>query len=70
MYKLVNGLLPDVMNELYTTNDQIHNHFTRQCNFFHINKGHSNFYAKKEALEIYVRESGTPYRKKCMVMCQ
>ena len=36
------GLMPDVMNELYTTNDQIHNHFTRQCNFFHINKGHSN----------------------------
>ena len=24
MYKLVNGLLPEVMNELYTTNDQIH----------------------------------------------
>ena len=23
MYKLVNGLLPEVMNELYTTNDQI-----------------------------------------------
>ena len=33
MYKLVNGLLPDVMNELYTTNHQIHSHFTRQCNF-------------------------------------
>ena len=42
MYKLVNGLLIDVMNELYTTNDKIHNHFTRQCNFFHINNGHSN----------------------------
>ena len=26
MYKLVNGLLPEVMNELYTTNDQIHDH--------------------------------------------
>ena len=46
MYKLVNGLLPDVMNELYTTYDQIHNHFTRQCNFFHINKEHSNVYAR------------------------
>ena len=34
MYKLFNELFPDVMNELYTTNDQIHNHFTRQCNFF------------------------------------
>ena len=46
MYELVNGLLPDVMNELHTTNDQIDNHFTRQCNFFHINKGHSNVYAR------------------------
>ena len=45
MYKLVNGLLPDMMNELYTTNEQIHNHFTKQCNFFHINKGQSNVYA-------------------------
>ena len=27
MYKLVIGLLPEVMNELYTTNDQIHDHF-------------------------------------------
>ena len=34
MYKLVNGLLPEVMNELYTTNDQIHDHFTRQYHFF------------------------------------
>ena len=46
MCKRVNGLLPDVMNELYTTNDQIHNHFARQCDFFHINKGHSNVYAR------------------------
>ena len=36
MYKLVNGLFPDVMKELCTTNDQIHTHFTRQCNFFFI----------------------------------
>ena len=39
MYKLVSGLLPEVMNELYTTNDQIHYHITRQYHFFHINKG-------------------------------
>ena len=45
MYKLVNGLLPEVMNELYTTNDQIHDHFTRQYIFFHIiNKGRYNVY--------------------------
>ena len=30
LYKLVNGLLPEVMNELYTTTDQIHDHFTRK----------------------------------------
>ena len=32
MYKLVkiNGRLPEVMKELYSTNDQIHDHFTRQ----------------------------------------
>ena len=46
MYKLVNGILPEVMNELYTTNDQIHDHFTRQYNFIHINKGHSNVYTR------------------------
>ena len=46
MYKLVNGILLDVMNKLYTTNDQIHNHFTRQCNCFHINRGHSKVYAR------------------------
>ena len=40
MYKLVNGLLPEVMNELYTTNDQIHDHL------FHINKGCSNVYTR------------------------
>ena len=44
MYKLVNG--PEVMNELYTTNDQIHFHFTRQYFFLHINKGRSNVYTR------------------------
>ena len=38
MYKLVIGLLPEVMNELYTTNDQIHDHFTRQYHFSIIRK--------------------------------
>ena len=46
VYKLVNGLLPEVMNELYTINDQIHDHFTRQYDFPHINKGHSNVYTR------------------------
>ena len=42
MYKLVIGLLPEVMNKLYTTND----HFTRQYNYFHINKGRSKVYTR------------------------
>ena len=36
MYKLVNGFLPEVMKELYTTNDQKHDHFTRHYIFFFI----------------------------------
>ena len=47
MYKLVNGLLPEVINELYTTNDLIHNPFTRQYHVFHINKGRSNVYTRR-----------------------
>ena len=46
MYKHVNGLLPEVMNKLYVTNNQIHNHFTRQHHLFHISKGRTNVYAK------------------------
>ena len=68
MYKLVNGLLPDVMNELYTTNDQIHNHFTRQSKLFHINKGHSNVYARSFG-NISPR-IWNALEKKMMLMCQ
>ena len=46
MYKHVNGLLPEEMNKLYVTNNQIHNHFTRQHHLFHTSKGHTNVYAK------------------------
>ena len=46
MYKHVNGLLPEVMNTLYVTNNQIHNHFNRQDHLFHTSKGHKNVYAK------------------------
>ena len=46
MYKLGNGLLPDVMNEFDTSNDQIHDHFTRQYMFCHINEGRSNVYTR------------------------
>ena len=46
MYKLVNCLLPEVMNKLYTTNVQIHDYFTWQYHVFHINKGRSNVYTR------------------------
>ena len=62
MYTLVIVLLPEVMNELYTTNDQIHDHFTRQDNFFNNNKGRSMF--TQDALVILVREFGMLYRQK------
>ena len=63
----MNGLLPDVMNELYTTNDQIHNHFTRQCYFVHINKGHSNVYARSfRNISMWIWKT---VHKKMMLMC-
>ena len=46
MYTLMNCLLTEVMKELYTTNDQIHDHFTRQYIYFHVNKGRSNVYTR------------------------
>ena len=46
MYKHVNSLLPEVMNKLYVTNNQIHSHFTRQHHLFHTSKGRTNVYAK------------------------
>ena len=46
MYKHVNGLLPEVMNKLYVTNNQIHNYFTRQHHLFYTKKCRTNLYAK------------------------
>ena len=50
MYKLVNVFLPDAMNELYTTNDQIHNHFQDNVTFFILIKDIPMF--MQEGLEI------------------
>ena len=46
MYKHINSILPEVINKLYVTNNQIHNHFTRQHYLFHTSKGRTNVYAK------------------------
>ena len=42
MYKLVNGLLPDIMSDLCIVNNEEHNHFTRQSHFLHTRKGRNN----------------------------
>ena len=34
MYKLVNGLLPDIMSDVYIVNNEEHNHFTRQSTYW------------------------------------
>ena len=42
MYKLVNGLLPDIMSDLCIVNNEVHNHFTRLSHFIHTRKGRNN----------------------------
>ena len=66
----MNSLLPDVMNKLYTTNDQIHNHLQHNVTFFlHINQGHSNVYAIRFTNIISPR-IWNALQKKLMLMCQ
>ena len=36
MFKLHNGMLPDVFNEMFTRNTQIHNYLTRQAESLHV----------------------------------
>ena len=42
MYKLVNGLLPDIMSDICIVNNEVHNHFTRQSHFLHTGKGRNH----------------------------
>ena len=42
MYKMSNGLLPDVMNALYIKNKDIHSHNTRSSNLLRVPKGTMN----------------------------
>ena len=46
MYKYANHLLPPVMNDLYTINNEIHSYGTRQQHLLHINKGTINVYTR------------------------
>ena len=47
MYNMhANGLLPSVINSIYTVNSDIHEHNTRQKHLLHTNKGSTNQFNK------------------------
>ena len=46
MYKYANGLLPSMINSIYTVNRDIHEHNTRQKHLLHTNKGSTNQFNK------------------------
>ena len=43
MYKICNGLLPEVINVLYVSNKDIHSYNTRSSNLLRVPKGSTNF---------------------------
>ena len=49
MYKYANNLLPPVINDMYTTNSDVHNYTTRQKHLLHVNKSNINIYSKSFA---------------------
>ena len=46
MYKYANYLLPLAVNDLFTTNSDVHNYTTRQKHLLHVNKSNINIYSK------------------------
>ena len=42
MYKYVNNLLPLAINDLFTTNSDVHNYTTIQKHLLHVNKSNIN----------------------------
>ena len=42
IYKYANNLLPPVINDMYTTNSDIHNYTTREKHLLHVNKSNIN----------------------------
>ena len=46
MYKYANNLLPLAINDLFTTNSDVHNYTTRQKHLQHVNKSNINIYSK------------------------
>ena len=46
MYKYANNLLPLAINDLFTTNSDVHNYTTRLKHLLHVNKSNINIYSK------------------------
>ena len=46
MYKYANNILPLAINDLFTTNSDVHNYTTRQKHLLHVNKSNINIYSK------------------------
>ena len=46
MYKYANNLLSLAINNLFTTNSDVHNYTTRQKHLLHVNKSNINIYPK------------------------
>ena len=46
MYKFANNLLPLAINDLFTTNSDVHNYTTRQKHLLHVNKSNININSK------------------------
>ena len=49
MYKYANNILPPVINDMYTTNSDVHNYTTRQKHLLHVNNSNINIYSKSFA---------------------
>ena len=47
MYKYTNNLLPLAINDMFTTNGDVHNYTTRQKHLLHVNKININIYSKR-----------------------
>ena len=43
MYKLSNGLLPEVLNKIYIKKNEIHHYPTRNCDTYHIQTSTDSF---------------------------
>ena len=52
MYKYANNVLPLAINDLLTTNSDVHNYTTRQNHLLYVNKSNINIYSKVLATQV------------------